>query len=251
MMSLLNGVNTHYQHIGKTGKVIILLHGWGCTWEIWSPIISELSETYQLIIPDLPSFGKSAEPSSIWETTHFVQWLDELITEVSPNDEVVVVGHSFGGKIATMFATKQPKKLSQLIIVDASGLPDPLSAYKQLQEKVLGIMPRDLKDLFSESLKKRIAMMTGSSVDYRNASSYQRKMLRNLFKENLAAQLNNITTPTLIIWGKHDLDTPLHQGERFQQLIPHSQISVFESSQHFPFINESAKFISVLKQFIS
>lgn len=245
------GVETHYQQIGKTGKKLVLLHGWGCTWEIWSPVISSLSEHFQLIIPDLPSFGKSAEPEIVWDTPQFVKWLENFLTHTVGSDSFSLVGHSFGGKIAAQYATQKPKNLDRLILVDASGLPDALPTSKKLQEKVMGAIPSALKQLFPESLKTKLVTITGSSIDYRNASMYQRKILKTIFKEDLAAFLPFITTPTLILWGQDDLDTPIHQAKRFQQLIPHAQLIIFEQSHHFPFIDETDTFIQKVQSFLA
>jgi pimeloyl-ACP methyl ester carboxylesterase len=72
------GVQTHYQQIG-TGTPLILLHGWGGSWESWHPIITQLSNDFQLIIPDLPAFGKSAEPLTVWDSADYANWLTNTL----------------------------------------------------------------------------------------------------------------------------------------------------------------------------
>lgn len=54
-------VDTYYQKIGH-GSTIVLLHGWRNSWQSWAPLIPELAKKYQLLIPDLPGFGKSSDP---------------------------------------------------------------------------------------------------------------------------------------------------------------------------------------------
>lgn len=244
------GVHTNYQSIGSSAQKLVLLHGWGCNWEIWSPIISRLSETYQLIIPDLPSLGKSEAPKTTWTTSQFAQWLDAFIQETVGDHEFSVMGHSFGGKIATVYASNQPKQLTRLVLVDASGLPDTLHTHHQLQEKLMSLIPTSLKESVPESLKKSFAKMTNSSVDYRNADEYQRKVLKKIFKEDLTDEAKKIAVPTLIAWGKNDQDTPLHQGQKFHELIKDSQFTVFEQSGHFPFIDESEQFVETILKFL-
>lgn len=251
MTKNIRGVETFYQHIGKKGKFLVLLHGWGCNWEIWAPVIPELSKKYQLIIPDLPSLGKSGTPHEIWDTPQFAKWLRTFTEEIVGEETFFLAGHSFGGKIATTLTAQGFDKIEKLIIIDASGLPDDLDTSKQLQESILSLIPAFLKESIPESLKIRLAKMTGSSIDYRNANSYQRKVLKKIFKEDLEQELKHIKTPTVIIWGKNDLDTPVHQGKRFYQLIQGSQLEIFEESGHFPFIDESVKFAEVVTAFLS
>lgn len=244
-----HGVETNYQEMGQ-GKPLVLLHGWGCTWEIWYPVISDLSKKYRLIIPDLPAFGESKLHSEDWNTHHYAQWLDAFITKVVGTKKYVVVGHSFGGKIAAVYAaTFQPEKLQHLVLVDISGLPSTLSAPKQIQEKIMRLIPTSLKQLIPHGFKERLLAQVGAT-DYSTATPQQRVIFKRIVKENIQNILPQISTPTTLIWGENDTDTPLSQGQTFARTLPEAQLITFPSVGHFPFIERPAAFVTQIEKIV-
>lgn len=249
MRVTINQVETQFQRIGH-GAPVVLLHGWGCDWQIWSPIIPQLTDEYQLFIPDLPAFGTSAAPKAVWSSQEYVKWLDAFLNKVVGDRPFSLIGHSFGGKIAALWAARQPANLLKLVLVDASGLPDPLPKVRQLQKRLLGVIPESLKQLIPRAWRKKALEATGSSTDYFNANAQQRAIFRAIIDEQIGAEIARIQTPTLIIWGVKDEDTPLHQGKAFAALIPQAKLSVFLASGHFPFIDETNHFIEKVSHFL-
>ena len=243
----INGVRTNYQHIGKHGPILVLLHGWGGDWQTWHPVIVELSKDFQLIIPDLPGFGKTANPEQVWNIPQFNAWLSEFISQTVGTKKFILLGHSFGGQIAAAYAAApQPINLKHLILVDAAGLPDELSAAKKTQQLIFGLIPQPLKYLISNKFKKKILELIGSSTDHLESNYYQRQVLRQVTRYHLQNELVKIKTPTTLIWGKNDDATPLPQGEKMANLIEQANLEIFENSGHFPFIDETIKFINIV-----
>lgn len=242
---------THYQKIGS-GPYFFLLHGWGCDWQIWSPLIPFLSDHFTLIIPDLPAFGQSGVPTKVWDTPAYVHWLDAFIqTQCDPKkDTWYLMGHSFGGKLGAVYAATSNHPPTKLIICDASGLPDPLPTRLQWQKQVLSYLPAGLKQAIPENIKAQFLKVTKSSTDYAQANTYQKRVFLHVVKENIAAELPNISIPTQVIWGALDTDTPLHQGNQFAKLIPKAQLHVASRSGHFPFITEPAQSLVWIGNFL-
>jgi pimeloyl-ACP methyl ester carboxylesterase len=250
MKTTVHGVETHYQVLGQ-GKPLVMLHGWGCDWQIWYPVIQALSADFQLILPDLPAFGQSANPPTTWTSADYVEWLGAFITKVVGDKKYTLIGHSFGGKIASLYtATSQAHSPTKLILVDSSGLPDSLSPAKQLQQKILGVIPEGLKARIPHKMRTRLLHATNSASDHLNSTPVQRQILRNTIRENISEELKQIHTSTLLIWGETDADTPLRQGKLFHQFIPGSKLSIFTQSGHFPFLEEASHFIAEVTEFI-
>lgn len=242
MLISVHGVDTNYQDMGK-GTPLVLLHGWGCTWEIWYPVIAELSKNYRLIIPDLPAFGESKLHSNEWNSYHYAQWLEAFIQKTVGDKKFALLGHSFGGKIAAIYAaTVQPKELKELLLVDISGLPVELSSQKKLQEKMFGFIPASFKQFLPQTLKEKILSRFGAE-DYQTATTQQRAIFKIIVKENIENLLPQIQTKTTLIWGEKDLDTPLSKGQAFARQIPSAQLITFPNAGHFPFIDEPDAFI--------
>jgi pimeloyl-ACP methyl ester carboxylesterase len=246
-----HGIKTQYQVIGQ-GPILVLLHGWGCDWQIWYPIIQELSKEFQLIIPDLPAFGQSANPNRVWITEDYTSWLSDFLNVVIKTKSFTLVGHSFGGKISVLYASQ--KKLPQpqkLIIIDSAGIPDILSSNKKLQQRLLGFIPEPLKDAVPSQLKRYLLRLSGSAEDHFNSTPTQRQILRKTIRENLSNELPNIKIPTLLIWGAKDVDTPIHHAYQFHKGIKASKLEILASSGHFPFIDDPTTFIKITTNFAS
>ncbi len=243
-----NGLTSHYQKIGE-GRPLILLHGWGCSWQTWQPIIQPLAADYELILPDLPNFGQSDDTKQIWDSRRYAQWLSTFINKLELTD-FFLGGHSLGGKIVAQYAADldddQPQP-TKLVLIGSAGLPTPLPWYQRLQKQALKVIPIPLKELVPNRVKHKLLKWTHSSTDHFFANDHQKKILEKVVEENITQLLPKIKQPTLLLWGRHDLATPLKNGQDFNRLIPESLLVVFEDSQHFPFVDEPDKFVEVIQ----
>lgn len=242
--------STHYQKIG-TGFPVVLLHGWGGSWETWSPLIPSLSETYQLIIPDLPLFGKSSS-TQVWDSSEYADWLAAFLSQVIPDKKYVVVGHSFGGKIASVHAADDATtNVAGIVIVDASGLPEELTEKEALTQKIAGFIPKPIKKAVGSTVKKAILKHMDVATDYQNASPQQQAVLRKIVREDISPFLRKISVPSLVIWGENDQTTPLEKGELFAELIHGSSLHVVTDAGHYPFIDAPSEIIGAITAFIT
>ena len=89
-------IKINYKEYGKKGEdAIVFLHGWGQNIQMMEPIANPFIKTHHLVIIDLPGFGKSEEPKTVWELDEYVEMIHELLTSLKikkPNR----IGHSFG-----------------------------------------------------------------------------------------------------------------------------------------------------------
>lgn len=246
------GTTTHYQQIG-TGLPLVLLHGWGCDWQIWSPVISPLSEKYQLIIPDLPVLGQSSLPSDdVWDSFQYSTWLNELLNQLIPNTPFILAGHSFGGKIASIYAAEYPSELLKgLIIIDSAGLPVKLSPKEQFTQSLAQLIPQSVKKTVGSKIKKLLLNQLNIATDYQQANEQQQAVLRKIVREDISHELAQISLPSLVVWGKEDQTTPLEKGELFAELLSDATLKVFDKSGHYPFIDESELFVETVNEYIS
>lgn len=243
------GIETFYQKIGH-GYPVVLLHGWGCDWQIWHPIISRFDARFQLLIPDLPAFGQSQTPAQVWNSQAYVSWLNDFIAQTIPDQKYTLLGHSFGGKISALSAATQPKQLEKIILVDISGLPDTLSLTQKLKQQIVSSVPSFIKDALPLSQRQKLLEKIGMATDHTFANASQKAILRQVIGENIADQLPRIQVPTQIIWGEKDLDTPLHQAHQLHTLISHSNLTIIPNVAHFPFIEAPELFMKSVANFL-
>ncbi|PIR59463.1 MAG: hypothetical protein COU69_00135 [Candidatus Pacebacteria bacterium CG10_big_fil_rev_8_21_14_0_10_56_10] len=249
----LRGTTTHYQQIGAHQRVLVLLHGWGGSWQSWHPVVARLSERYQLVIPDLPGFGASRLNGQVWSSAEYAKWLRQFVNEVLATQTFNLVGHSFGGKIAALYAAGeggQLGSLERLVLVGASGLPDPLPLSSRLKQAVVAAVPHPLKDRLPTPLKERLLATAGLATDYLRANQEQRLVFQEIFRENIAQSLVKIETPTLLVWGGRDTETPPHQGKRMARYLPHAELVVLTEAGHFPFVDQPPAFVKAVSSFV-
>ena len=102
-MIKVHNTNVNYIQYGK-GKDIILLHGWGQNIEMMKPLGDPLSTKYRITILDFPGFGASSEPTVAWTIQDYADMVHELVEKLQIK-KPVIIGHSFGGRVAICYAS--------------------------------------------------------------------------------------------------------------------------------------------------
>lgn len=232
------------------GKPIILLHGWQNDKSIWEPLIPYLLPLGRLILPDLPGFGKSQLPSPNWKLDNYAQFISLLMDELQIK-KAVIIGHSFGGRVAIKFASLWPKKTEKLILVDSGGVKEQsLSGHLLLilaKLGKIGFKLPPLSPLFLPLRKYFYAIIRRR--DYLEAGKLKKVFLA-VIKEDLTPLLSQITNPTLIIWGKEDRELAPKLGKIMQKAIPSSRLYLLESCGHFPFLDKPKEFSKIITKFL-
>lgn len=239
--------DVHYETSGS-GPAVILLHGWGCSHAYFAPLMELLSEKYTVYALDLPGFGDSPEPSTVWGVEDYVRMLEGFVDAVCPGT-VSLVGHSFGGRMAILYASRHP--VGRLVLTDAAGLKPkrPLKyyikvySYKTARFFLLKVLRR--QDLF-----ERYRTGRGSS-DYQNASPKMKSILSKVVNEDFRSRLPYIQAPTLLFWGEQDTATPLSDAKEMEKRIPDAGLVSVPGAGHFAFVEYQPLFLNVMKSFFN
>lgn len=210
-------------------KKIYILHGWTYTTEKWGNFIKQLEDrgfkTNLLKIPGLTQNSKK-----VWNVEEYVDWLK---AKVRQKGQIILMGHSNGGRIAIAFAAKHPQKLSKLILVDSGGIYHnelPL----RIKRTIFKSLAKVGKMIFPSGHARTILYKIIGESDYKSASPLQRQIMINMISDNLTSHLKNITTPTLIIWGLKDNITHLSDGKLMNKLIKDSKLKIISGAGHCP-----------------
>lgn len=236
---------------------IVILHGWGVTMS--GQKYSELKELlekggYRVYAPDLPGFGTNPLDKAALHFEDYIQFLHTFIEKNIKVKKVVLIGHSFGGRLAIRFTKEYPKLVEKLILTGASGIPRPLPS---LKKRVVYGITKIARPLFSipplsffyKLFRKGVYYSIGE-MDYYKAGSLT-ETFKNVYRVSIVPDLEDITIPTLIVWGEHDTFTPLADGVLIQRKIRDSELVVFPHSSHkLPY--ENAKdFSKEIMKFLS
>ena len=252
------GAKIRYVEAGS-GPTVILLHGLGADASSWANTIGPLSAKFHVIAPDQIGFGRSDKPMINYRVATLVDFLDGLCKQLGI-ERASLVGNSLGGFAAAAFALAHPEKVERLVLVDAAGFsvtgqldprvvnglnPSTLDAARQLLALVFYNKQMYATDAAAGGLLTRKMMVNDGYTVQRFIDSIARN--EDMLDNKLAA----LKQPTLIVWGKEDLLTPLAMGERFKKESPGSELLVFEKCGHVPQMEKAAEFNAALIKFLS
>jgi len=222
-------------------KKIYILHGWTYSTEKWNPFINLLKQKEtEVNILKIP--GLTGDLNKVWAIEDYVEWLNKILNK--EKNKVILIGHSNGGRIALNFAIKYPEKLSNLILIDSAGIYHnefPI-VLKRLVFRNIAKIGKKIRE--SETLKSWLYKIVGES-DYKTANPIMKQTMVNLINSDKNLSLNNVTVPTLIIWGSEDKTTPLSDGKLMNNQIKNSKFYIVDAKHSPMFTNpeEVAKII--------
>ena len=245
----INDIKVNYKTTGE-GQDVLLLHGWGCSLDIWKTLQSQLEQKYRVTSIDFPGFGKSDEPKTVWGVEEYTQCTEKLIEALNLKDPVLI-GHSFGGRVSILLASRNAN-IKKIILTDAAGVKPQntkisvsrvFSKMKKLSTKIIG-------EKATEKLVKPFANSLASE-DYKNASGMMKEILKKVVDEDLQHVMPNIKASTLLIWGEKDTATPVSDAQIMAKLIPDSGLVIFPGCTHYSFLENPGYYYTIVDNFLS
>ena len=236
----IHGIHSYYMIQGQ-GDPIILLHGWGQNTTMMQFIADHLSNRYTVVNLDFPGFGNSDEPPVAYSVDDYADWLNSLLDHLGLTNPILI-GHSFGCRVALVYASKWPVK--KMVLTGAAGIREKQSLMVQTKTKLYKIGKKVAPKLAAEYAKK-----AGSS-DYQNTSGVMRGTFIKVVNQDLKPLLPSIDVETLLVFGDQDDQTPLWMGETMEKLMPNAGLAVFKGQGHYAYFIEGARFLRVLDAFV-
>ncbi len=260
MQILVNNFIISYQISGKLpeegGSAIVFLPGWGRTMNDFDAIRAHLEKTFSektYIQLDLPGFGGSPmEKDDGMSVTEYAIFLKNFFEKIGAS-RIILVGHSFGGKIAVKFCALFPRHVEKLVLISAAGLSRKnagvrLAALGSSLFRILLFPFQHTK--WTRRMKYAFRKLFGSSDYQATLSPALRETLKKNVRENSQKDAQKIISPTLIIWGEDDVVTPLKDGKKYHSLIHRSQFVVLPHCGHFSFLKYPEKCAKLIASFL-
>ena len=242
MQIKINDVDVNYVNYGNKEKdTVVYLHGWGQNIEMMKPVGDKLSKDNRVIILDLPGFGKSDEPLEEIGIYDYCSILEEFLNELKIKNPILM-GHSFGGRISIIYASRNDVK--KLILFGSPCIRK--NKKPSLKERTLkSIIKLPGMKSIGEYAKKHIG-----SRDYKAASDIMRKVLVNTVNEDLSECAKKIKAPTLLMWGEYDQEASVEEAKELEGIIPDAGLIVFPNSTHYAYLENLQQVIKILKNFL-
>lgn len=229
--------------MGALEDKLYILHGWAPITDRWNPFLEALKA--QKIIPVmLPIPGLSAPIDRPWTLDDYVEW---LYKEVKDENKISLLGHSNGGRIALAFTHKYPDEVGQLFLLDSAGIyhNDLGTKIKRSVFKTIASIGKRVVN--SDKARSAMYSLTGES-DYKNATPIMRETMKNLISTDLLPKLQDIKTPTVIIWGKDDAVTPYEDALVLRQGLPNSKLFDVVGARHSPQFTHIPEVVKIIKE---
>lgn len=232
-------ININYIQYGS-GSDIVLLHGWGQNIEMMKPLGDNFQKKYRITIIDLPGFGQSDEPEHDLTVSDYSDILKELLDSIGVKNPIVI-GHSFGGRVAIVYSANNPVK--KLVLFGSPCIRhDEKMSLKTKTLKTLKKVPGLNK--LEGFAKKHIG-----SRDYKAASEVMRKILVNVVNEDLSNYAKMIKCPTLLIWGDNDTEAPVNDAKELESIMRDAALIVLPNSTHYAYLENLGYVTKILNNF--
>lgn len=243
-------ITLRYDDDGE-GDTLLLLHGWGCDRNVWSGIRPILTKHFRVISVDFAGFGRSDEPQSVWGVEDYTRSIEALVRHIGAECPTLV-GHSFGGRVAILYASRNATR--RVILTDAAGIKPrrPLSYYYKVYsyKAMKRLLPILVGSTRARQLVEQRRAKTGSA-DYNNASPMMRAILSKCVGEDLCSVMPRIEAPVLLFWGDRDTATPIADAHRMKRLIPDAGLVVAEGCGHFAMAENFPLFAAAVTRFLN
>lgn len=224
--------NISYEIVNPQAKyTMVFLHGWGSNKALMRDVFSKHLDTFRHVYIDLPGFGNST-CNMVLTTDDYASIMELFLAQINANQDPVVIGHSFGGKVALLLNP------SILVLIAASGIPVP----KPLKVRLKIAIFKLFKAFGLTSLRRFFVANDAKGL---TESMYQ--TFKNVVDEDFSDRFSHFNGRALLCWGRDDTATPLRAGRKMQKLIPNSRMVEF-AGDHYFFMREGAAVSKEIEQ---
>lgn len=224
----------------KDKKAIVLLHGWGQNIQMMQMLGEPFKNEYRIIVLDFPGFGLSDEPKEVIGVDGYTTILEKMLKKLKVEDPIIV-GHSFGGRVAVKFSSRN--KVSKVILLSPA-----LKSHdkKGIKTKLLKLIK---KVFFLKGLESWAKNHIGSR-DYKAASPMMKQVLVKTVNEDLSFDATKIKAPVILIYGDLDSEVPEEDTKEYERLIPDCGLILYEGCTHFAYLERLNQTINIIRNFI-
>ena len=230
----------------REAPAILLLHGFGASLQAWDDWAPALEKNLRVLRIDIPGFGLSGpavnqDYSDAADVARVIALLDQFGVQ-----QVIIAGHSMGGRIAWNLAAAHPERVSQMVLLSPDGFPDPNAKSDKTYEvpALLGLLPYSLpqwalrmggvapafadnSQLTPQMMQRYHDMMLAPGV--RTALLERMRQTRN---SDPVSRLQSIKAPTLLLWGEKDAFIPVSNAQDYLKAMPQAKLVTLPGVGH-------------------
>lgn len=249
------------------GPPVLLLHGIPSSSYLWRDVIDRLSATFDVLAPDLLGYGDSdkrldADLSIAAQARYMVAFMETLGVH-----QAAVIGHDIGGAVAQLMAVDEPQRVARLVLIDSAADNNwPVPVIARLKEPAWDqiMVNIDMRKGLREGLEKgtvTAGRVTDEVVDEwtrpfqdlggRRAYLRAARALNNRDLISRSKHIDEIETPTLILWGANDAFLEPRWAEVLQRKLRNSTVEIIDPGGHFLPLDRPDAVVEAITRFLT
>lgn len=217
------------------GEPVLFLHG-AAGLNGWTPFFESLSRHHDLIAIEHPGYGQSDDPTWIGDMSALAAFYVDVVDQLGVG-RVHLVGSSLGGWLASEVSVRNSSRIRSLTLVAPAGLrtddipvPDMLAWTPAELTRQVYFNPAIAEQLLAQELtaeqKQTLAKNRATTAKLGRTVRFS--------NPSLAAQLNALELPCLLLWGDTDRVTPTAYAGYWKKQLRHAQLEILTECGHLP-----------------
>ena len=290
-------IRLHHFAAGQGANVLVIHGGPGSPFSAPLPALQPLTDHYRFLYYDQRGCGASTRPIDRFDSPNTYQnmlALDqtlglgaqiadiERIRQIIGDDKLIIIGHSFGGFLASLYAAEFPEHVRALILVAPAEMLVMPSESGGLFETVKPLLSPEMQPDYEAYLKRyfdfgglfgysdaELAALNAEFIPYYTAAAaakgfavpegqpgsgggwmvwgmYLSMGQRHDYRQSLGA----VSAPTLVIHGSLDLQTE-QASRQYIAALPNAEFQLIDNAGHFPFNDQPAAFAQLVGDFLA
>ncbi len=231
-----------------TGCPVVFLHGLVGLNEHWEEVVQRVRAGCRCIMLEVPLLELTGDDCSI----QAVEAMTAEFLERHVGEPAVLVGNSFGGHVALRLALFRPGLVRGLVLAGSSGLIEKTMVTSVQIHPTREWLADKIGELFFDRAKLKDADIDRAhrELSRREGARAMVRLSRSARNDHLGERISEITTPTLLIWGREDVVTPPEAAEIFHRTIRDSRLVWFDRCGHAPMVECPEEFSAALSAFV-
>jgi pimeloyl-ACP methyl ester carboxylesterase len=228
----------HIEEAGNGQPALVFTHYWGGSTRAWRPVIQQLCGSARCVAVDQRGWGKSSAPADADYTVGDLATDLAAVISLLGLSDFILVGHSMGGKVAQVLASRQPAGLRGLVLVapaPAKPVPIPEAARMQMaraftsRESTTGTLDQMLRYApLTDEIREQIVQDALAG-----APEAKENWPLHTIVEDVSADLSRITVPVLVVTAEFDRAEPLTVTQtHVVEQIPGAETTSISGSGH-------------------
>jgi pimeloyl-ACP methyl ester carboxylesterase len=248
---VIDGSVVHYETWGR-GPPLILLHGWIGSWRYWMKTMEVMSSGYRTYSLDFWGFGDSAKDRSRYDMVSYVRLLSDFQDQMGMQN-ASLVGHSLGGAVGVILASRRPERVSRLVTVSMPVQPAAINGRLRSFSNTLANQLLWRQDSGWVNRLLSLARTDADEVSRETAKTDPDAIagtMRSLAAIDLSRELERVRAPKLALYGGQDPLIDAAQASEVEARLQGSRAIVIDDARHFPMIEEGTAFHRLLRDFL-